>query len=110
MLAISGWTRSAGVKSAGERGRCLLTISHGLVGSVRENCGASLIGGAGVVVAVDVAEGVGVGSGVVLPAGGVPVLAADDGPGAGVQADRTPSPAATARKRVKERLLQLWHT
>lgn len=109
MLAISGWTRSAGVKSAGERGRCLLTISHGLVGSVCENCGAFLVGGAAVV-AVDVAEGVGVGSGVVLPAGGVAVLAGDGGPGASVQADRTPSPAATARNRVKERLLQLWHT
>ncbi len=35
----AGRTRSGGTKVAGESGRCLLTTTHGLVGSVSECCG-----------------------------------------------------------------------
>ncbi len=35
----AGRTRSGGTKVAGESGRCLLTITHGLVGSESECCG-----------------------------------------------------------------------
>src|SRR6478672_4840616 len=35
----AGRTRSGGTKVAGESGRCLLTITHGLLGSERECCG-----------------------------------------------------------------------
>ena len=43
----AGRTRSGGTKLAGESGRCLLTITHGLVGSVSECCGPGAVADGG---------------------------------------------------------------
>jgi hypothetical protein len=59
----AGRTRSGGTKVAGESGRCLLTITHGLVGSVSECCGprAAADGGAFAGAAFDDGAATGVG-------------------------------------------------
>ncbi|MDQ0922641.1 hypothetical protein QF038_001149 [Pseudarthrobacter sp. W1I19] len=90
-----------------------MTTSHGLAGSVRENCRGSAEEGDGV---GDASEGGGAAvapSAVVIVAetegDGGAVGEADDGAtasgAAGVQAARTVSPAPAARKRVKLRRL-----
>src|SRR6476661_5451161 len=72
----AGRTRSAGTKVAGESGRCLLTITHGLAGFVSECCGtgfaaggAATDGGVGAAVAGVAGLGV-VGLGVTAAAAG----------------------------------------
>src|SRR5919205_1526494 len=60
--ATLGWTRFAGTKLAGFSGRCLLTITQGLVGEVSEYCFGSreaADGGAAAAVVVDGAGAVG---------------------------------------------------
>jgi hypothetical protein len=125
----AGRARSGGTKVAGESGRCLLTITHGLVGSERECCGpgAAAEGGRaaddggtadGVCAAVVVLSGTGADDelaggvdaaaavGVELPVPGV-------GPGvpdgvkdwAGVQADSAARPVPASRRRLKARRL-----
>src|SRR4249919_4236842 len=43
----AGRARSGGTNVAGESGRCLLTITHGLVGSERECCGPGAVADGG---------------------------------------------------------------
>lgn len=119
-----GCTRSAGTNCRGVSGRCLLTMTHWLAGSLSEyfgdkapdggavegsapDGGASLAAGAGtaVVVATD-----GVGVAVWEPEGDE--TAAGDTLGLpGVQAAKAVIPTPAARSAVKDLLLgaQLWH-
>jgi hypothetical protein len=114
-VLTAGPARSAGAYAAGTSGRCLLTTTHGLAGSVSENWRGSAAEGDG----APVADG-GVSPTVAASGAGAAVVgtsagegAAEEGAGAdddgtawgasGVQAVRTVSPAPTARKRAKLR-------
>jgi hypothetical protein len=130
----AGRTRSGGTKVAGESGRCLLTITHGLVGSVSECCGprAEADGGAFGGAAFDggAAAGVGGGAAAVVLSGMVAADAATVGApvpipglspgvgagmpagaeagadaGAGVQALRAARPVPASRRRLNARRL-----
>jgi hypothetical protein len=124
----AGRTRSGGTKLAGESGRCLLTITHGLVGSVSECCGpgAAAEGGravadggtaddvAGWAVADGVLEGEPDGAATAVGfAPPVPGTGPGDDPGvpggvgdwSGVQADSAARPVPASRRRLKARRL-----
>jgi hypothetical protein len=123
----AGRARSGGTKVAGESGRCLLTTTHGLVGSESECCGPGAAADGGRAAAdggtADDVAGVGV-SDPELPAGfdaaaavgvAVPVPGARSGVGpgvpdgvkdwAGVQADSAARPVPASRKRLNARRL-----
>ena len=126
----AGRTRSGGTKVAGESGRCLLTITHGLVGSESECCGPGAAAEGGRAAADGgTADGVCAAERcfperaptVCLPAGSTPrrrrsasnCQVPGVGPGvpdgvkdwAGVQADSAARPVPASRRRLKARRL-----
>jgi len=114
---MAGCTKSAGTKSCGFNGLCLLTITQGLVGSVRECWGLMVLEGAGAGVAAMVgsvvADGVAVaaaeleaGAGdVTSPWAGMLAAAGEGAPSFGVHAVRAARPALTVSSPAKARRL-----
>lgn len=109
-----GCTKSAGTKAWGTRGRCLFTTTQGLVGSVRECCGATACEGAVLEGVALGADSTGAGSlaaalGVPTEDGGASLAAlAATGDGAassGVQAANAAIPAPAVRRLAKIRRL-----
>ena len=106
---MAGCTKSAGTKSCGFNGLCLLTITQGLVGSVRECWGLMVLEGAGAGVAAMVgsvvADGVAVAA-AELEAGAGDVTSPWEGaPSFGVHAVRAARPALTVSSPAKARRL-----
>ena len=129
----AGRTRSRGTKLAGESGRCLLTITHGLVGSVSECCGPGAVADGGCAAAdggravvdggtADDVAGAGAADGVLegepdgaatSPGVAFPVPGPGDDPGvpdgagdwSGAQADSAARPVPASRSRLKARRL-----